>query len=480
MGLIPSAFDDRSELNPILRRIAPFFVMAMIPVLVFYQQFLVDLHSRQTSRPSPEIASREEPQEPGIGAVAITSKYLVKLKAYATANGDIEIDEEAMKEEIDYLDMAAKTRAERLRAAIVVGELLGPEFAANRLSILKDEASPGGELAREAEILHGWYGAIAAKKDPKIREEDKAWIESRHPWFGTLAFSYGKPMSDESRWEVTSGFERFASFSGVMSLINLLVLMAGGVLLVGVIALTVSGSISFADQEPSAPAHIYYEAFGVFCFLFLLVLTIAIFTIGETGGWVVVLDQAALWCSMFAIAWPRLRGISLMEWADDMGFNKGQGWRKELAVGFAVFLISMPLELVLGQVVSALLPDQPEDPFGVPMFEQPLSSSWIMLILGTLGASVWAPVLEEVMFRGTLLTALRTRFHPVLAALITAFVFGIYHPYGWAGIIPVAAGGFIYGLTKLWRGSLIAPIFAHFLWNTMIGISEVGTIALLN
>jgi membrane protease YdiL (CAAX protease family) len=127
-----------------------------------------------------------------------------------------------------------------------------------------------------------------------------------------------------------------------------------------------------------------------------------------------------------------------------------------------------------------LLPEKPEDPFGVPMFEQPLSSSWVMLLLGTLGASVWAPLLEEVMFRGTLMTALRTRFNPFLAALLTAVVFGIYHPYGWAGIIPVAVGGFVYGLTRLWRGSLIAPIFAHFLWNTLIGVSEVGTIALLN
>jgi membrane protease YdiL (CAAX protease family) len=420
------------------------------------------------------------PEEPGIGAVAITSKYLVKLKAYANSSGDAEINQEALQEEIDYLDMAAKTRVDRLRVAIVVGELLGPEVASNRLSILKDEASPGGELAREAEILHAWYGSLAAKKDSKVSEDEKAWISERHPWFGALAFSYGKPMSDEGRWEVTSGFERFASFSGVMGVINFLALLAGGVLLVGALALTVSGSIAFGDHEPTAPAHIYYEAFGVFCFLFLLVLTVAIFTIGETGGWVVVLDQAALWCSMFAIAWPRLRGISLMEWADDMGFNKGQGWRKELTIGFAAFLISMPLELVVGLLVSALLPEKPEDPFGVPMFEQPLSSSWVMLLLGTLGASVWAPLLEEVMFRGTLMTALRTRFNPFLAALLTAVVFGIYHPYGWAGIIPVAVGGFVYGLTRLWRGSLIAPIFAHFLWNTLIGVSEVGTIALLN
>jgi membrane protease YdiL (CAAX protease family) len=42
------------------------------------------------------------------------------------------------------------------------------------------------------------------------------------------------------------------------------------------------------------------------------------------------------------------------------------------------------------------------------------------------------------------------------------------------------SGGFIYGIVRAWRGSLIAPIFAHFLWNTTIGIGELGTLMLVD
>jgi membrane protease YdiL (CAAX protease family) len=89
-------------------------------------------------------------------------------------------------------------------------------------------------------------------------------------------------------------------------------------------------------------------------------------------------------------------------------------------------------------------------------------------------------VLEEIMFRGALMGALRKSMGPVAAASLTALVFGIYHPYDIVGIASVATGGLVYGLAKAWRGSLIAPIFAHFLWNTTIGVSQLGSTLLLD
>lgn len=479
MRLIPSAFDDAHGLNPWLRRLAPWFVLAMLPVLVFYQQFLLDLHSRKVSKPPAEIARVEEPDSPGIGGLIINSKFAVKQKAYAESEGG-RLDEDSVREVIDYLDLITKTRVDRLRVAIVAGELLGPEIAANRLDVLRRETEPGSDFGKEASILFDWYNAIAQKKDPKVESASREWIIARQEWFGQLAFSHGKPITDDLRWDVASGFEAFAAFSGVMVIFQFVAAIAGGALLVVALVMFATRRLEFVGEAPAAPSHIYYEAFGLFSLLFLLVLTIAIFTLGETGSWVVVLDQAALWCSLLAILWPRLRGISRMELADDMGFNKGAGWMSELAVGAAVFVVSLPLEWLVRIIVGQFSPEQQEEPIGVPMFDAPLTSSWVMVILSVAGASIWAPIVEEVMFRGTLMTALRSRLGPYSAAAVTAVAFGVYHPYGLAGILPVAVGGFVFGVTKAWRGSLIAPIFAHFLWNTLIGVTEVGTIALID
>ncbi|MFZ4574310.1 MAG: CPBP family intramembrane glutamic endopeptidase [Phycisphaerales bacterium] len=473
MALIPSAFDEAHGLNPWLKRLAPWFVALMVPLLVFFQQFTVDLHSRRLAKPLPEVAKIEEPEDPGVGALAITSKALIKRKAYEAEKGRF-LAEESLNSAMDFLDLLAKTRNDRVRVAIVAAELLGPSVAVNRLDTIMSEATPGGDLLREAGELKAWYAAMDAKRthtiDPAIRD----WIIARQGWFGQLALSYGKPLSDDMRWETASGFEAFAAFAAFMGLFQFLTLAAGIVFLVVGISMVASGRVTPADGETVAPAHIYWETFGVFCLLFLIMVAVGILTLGQRGGWVVFIDELAVWSAMLAIWWPRLRGVSMMELSDDMGFNKGAGWGKELAVGFGVFAAGFPVTALVGAIVSAMAGDQPEEPIGVAMFEPPLQGSWAPVILGAIGASIWAPVLEEIMFRGALMGALRKRMSPYAAAAVAALVFGAYHPYGVEGIASVAAGGFVYGMAKAWRGSLIAPIFAHFLWNTTIGVTELG------
>ncbi len=479
MPIIPSAFDETHGINPWMQRLSPWFVLLMIGLVVFFQQFKLDLHSRKLSKPLPEIANIEHPEDPGIGALALTSKALVKRKAFELERGN-QIDPDAAAEIMDFLDLLAKTRNDRLRVAIMAAELIGPEAAANRLATIVAEATPGGDLAREADILRGWYESFVKKRTFSIDDATREWILARQGWFGQVALSFEKPLSDDLRWEAASGFEAVSAFSGFMNILQFGSFVGGVVMLVVAISMLVSKRLTFVDGETVAPSHIYWETFGIFCLIFLIMLAIGVMTIGERGAWVIVVDEVAIWSAMFAIFWPRLRGVSLMELSDDMGFNKGAGWAKELGVGVAVFALGFPVALLTSLVVSGMTGEQPDEPIGIPMFEPPLQGSWVPLILGTLGASVWAPVLEEIMFRGALMGALRKSMGPVAAASLTAIVFGIYHPYDIVGIASVATGGLVYGLAKAWRGSLIAPIFAHFLWNTTIGVSQLGSTLLLD
>ena len=78
------------------------------------------------------------------------------------------------------------------------------------------------------------------------------------------------------------------------------------------------------------------------------------------------------------------------------------------------------------------------------------------------------PIVEESLFRGVLFRHLRGTVGVVLAALGSAFVFGIIHPVPVLLTIPLMALGFNFALMREWRGSLLAPMTAHYLHNATV------------
>lgn len=71
---------------------------------------------------------------------------------------------------------------------------------------------------------------------------------------------------------------------------------------------------------------------------------------------------------------------------------------------------------------------------------------------------------EEVMFRGYVQKSFELKMNPLIAALITAIAFGLYHfnPYG---LLPLIALGFFFGYAAYKSGSILVPIVLHFLNN---------------
>lgn len=100
-----------------------------------------------------------------------------------------------------------------------------------------------------------------------------------------------------------------------------------------------------------------------------------------------------------------------------------------------------------------------------------------------LDASVAAPILEETLFRGLLYHHLRSatatwrRWRSVvLSALVQAVLFGLMHPQGPAALPILASIGFGLALLREWRGSLVAPMFVHGVWNgSIFVVTAVGT-----
>ena len=76
---------------------------------------------------------------------------------------------------------------------------------------------------------------------------------------------------------------------------------------------------------------------------------------------------------------------------------------------------------------------------------------------------VWAPVVEEIIFRGYLFAALRVSVPMWATHLLTAGLFGLVHGLDYA--LPIGVLALLFGYLRHRCGSLLPSIFAHALHN---------------
>jgi len=80
------------------------------------------------------------------------------------------------------------------------------------------------------------------------------------------------------------------------------------------------------------------------------------------------------------------------------------------------------------------------------------------------GVAVCAPIGEEFLFRGYLLRVLKARHGVVPALLITSVLFAAFH-FNPASILALFALGLVFGLLRLWSGSIWPAVLAHAIQN---------------
>ena len=88
------------------------------------------------------------------------------------------------------------------------------------------------------------------------------------------------------------------------------------------------------------------------------------------------------------------------------------------------------------------------------------------LFLAWIIAGLWAPLAEEVFFRGFLLTSLRTRLNTWPALLISSGIFALFHIS--PGLyVPTFLLGLAFGWVYLKTRSIWPAVFAHALHNSL-------------
>ncbi len=134
---------------------------------------------------------------------------------------------------------------------------------------------------------------------------------------------------------------------------------------------------------------------------------------------------------------------------------------KQILFTFLSVVTAYPIAVFLNFLMMLLVNSVSDVvPTGVP-----IPSSWTEYIIGIFVIAITPGICEEVMFRGTLLSAYR-ELGDKKALLLTSFLFGIFH-FNLLNFAGPAFLGLVLGIIFLKTKSLFAAMFGHVLNNSL-------------
>lgn len=382
----------------------------------------------------------------------LMARYAVGVKNLVSQTGqwDAALNDQMTAE----AKTVARKDADGLRVVILQSWMSGKPPAEEQLAKLgaKNEGLQADvEMLRKLEV------------NPKATGDDgwKRFLK-RHGWMARLAQARLLEANDPVRLQVLQqALGTALTMIGAVSL-GMLASVAGVVLLILAIVRWRDGRLRFSLMRP-AGAHggVLVEGFAIYLALFLLLprllreLPVAF---PPWAGYV-----AGLLALMLGMLWPRLRGMDRETWRNILGLHRGEGMLREIGAGLLGWVTALPL-LIVGIMAASwimrLTGDFPSHPI-VEVFAGDGRAKFGAFML----AVVWAPVTEEITFRGLLFPGLSAWMRWFLGIVLSAFVFAVIHPQGWAGVPAIMALAATFSMLRLWRRSLIAPMAAHALNN---------------
>ena len=385
--------------------------------------------------------------------------------------------------------------SQRLRFATLAGELSGPAEAGKALARLESERQEGTIEARPisvraARLLERLYRGYQ-KKGARVcvlDDREQQFLRSGLGWFGELALA---PAGSDPlvREQVLAPAIRTAVTYFGVGIAFLIGFLAGFVLLLLAIIFTVTGKMGSALSCGTGHGGVYAETFALYMLAYFgisLLLRLALSNEALRtllAPYDMLLSAGAMFLSLAVLGWPVLRGIAWQQVRADLGLSLGPRPRLNTLFGPLTYLCALPV-LVLGIIIMYALmlglkrfglgtdPFEPGAGPSHPIVNVALQKDWWVWLQVFLVASVAAPIVEEIMFRGVLYRHLREASHTwgrrwsILASVLASgFVFAVIHPQGWLGV-PVLMGlATVFALAREWRGSLVPAMIAHGLNN---------------
>jgi membrane protease YdiL (CAAX protease family) len=153
----------------------------------------------------------------------------------------------------------------------------------------------------------------------------------------------------------------------------------------------------------------------------------------------------------------------------EIGWHRGRGVAREVLAGIGGYLAMLPVLVavaIIAMIINNLLGNQSTPTRDNPVLSRATGGFVELLLLGTLVA-IWAPLVEESLFRGVVFRFFRRRWGVLAGAGGSALLFAGLHSYVLQGLVIVGTLGFWFALVREWRGSLIPSMTAHCLHNSV-------------
>ncbi|MGD0140255.1 MAG: type II CAAX endopeptidase family protein [Tepidisphaeraceae bacterium] len=318
---------------------------------------------------------------------------------------------------------------------------------------------PSPDLVIDAKVLEESYAPGAAAADA----QDLHRLEQRYGWYGELAVSQIDTTDVAARAAAEFAAKRTV-VTGILMLVLTAILLVLGIVLLALFLFPRKGSKlpdRYGPCDPSV-ADALLEGFAVYLCLMAVLATIASLLPSHHPGMGLLVVVPVL----AALAWLRARGAWGRHLADAIGWNAGRGFAREIFAGIVGYVAGIPV-MAVGMGLALALARLSSTRASHPIEFDITTGGWVRVVLIFL-ACLFAPVTEELMFRGMLLRHLTLRWPRMWSAVVVSLVFAAIHPQGWTAIPLLGGVGLVLALIRIRRGSLVASMTAHALNNALV------------
>jgi len=367
----------------------------------------------------------------------------------------------------DDLWRSATTPEDQIRLIPVIAETEGKTQALRQLSKI-DETKATDSQIHDIDVLDALYTT------GNLPADDRQQLIDTYGWSGKLAAAQADGPNSEMHQEVNR-----AALRTFISTIVALLLFGGAFF--GGLTLLIVFTIQFIHHRmppqfhpaDSPMADAMLEGFAVYL-LSMMILLVGLPLVARVTHWHIHglgWETLLLIPVILALLWVHQRGGSWPALGEALGWNRGRGIPREMLAGICGYLAGIPI-LIIGAIITSFLVGRSGANAEHPLFEHPLvddllNGGWPRLFLLFL-ACVFAPITEELMFRGMLLGHLRRRFSWPISAIVVSLIFAGIHPQGWAAIPVLGSIALVLAALREQRGSLVASMTAHALNNASV------------
>jgi membrane protease YdiL (CAAX protease family) len=392
-----------------------------------------------------------------------------------------------------YAPMAqSEDPVDRLCAAALDARFADAEQALAATRELMVQESEWPEFVRAAQLQATVIEAIIAEQDGDEVSVDPALLESLQGsmgWYGVFLSDMLQPDPSFRARESASAMRILAALGGFGCMVALGGLV--GLVWLGIVGWRAMSRPTAMALSPRADAGDRY-AWTFVCIFGVMVgmgLVLSVLMGGSSataepapealqmgvGG--LAVQMAVMLVPLAGLAWACRGGRSWAQVREDVGLTAGRGVVREVGYGVLTWCAAVPIAavgFVMAMVLAALTGTSVSDathPIQEALADGGMAVRIALLVL----AAVFAPLVEEIVFRGVLYRHLRERLGGMghfasfaVAALASSALFAAIHPQGIV-FAPILAGlGVAFCIARELRGSLIAPMVAHGINNALI------------